>query len=31
MVGFLENVHILEPGSTLVFDTVKGVLKIDIQ
>ena len=30
MVGFLENVHILEPGSTLVFDTVKGLLKIDI-
>ncbi len=30
MVGFRENVHILEPGGALVFDTTKGLLKIEI-
>lgn len=30
MVGFLENVHILEPGGALIFDTTKGLLKIEI-
>jgi alpha,alpha-trehalase len=30
MVGFRENVHILDPGNSLVFDTQKGSLKIEI-
>jgi alpha,alpha-trehalase len=30
MVGFRENVHMLDPGNSLVFDTQKGSLKIEI-
>ena len=30
MIGFRENVHTLEPGNSLAFDTVKGLLKIEI-
>ncbi|HPD55978.1 MAG TPA: glycosyl hydrolase family 65 protein [Smithellaceae bacterium] len=30
MVGFRENVHLLEPGGALVFDITKGLLKIEV-
>jgi len=30
MIGFRDNVHILEPGNSLVFDIVKGILKLEV-